>query len=340
MGKSFRILIMKLHLSLVFFFSSFALANSAFYVLGENYILFSKQGESPVLWSEIEPRSWAIDKDSCRLWVTTKANSHLFQFDKGKKTSETPFMGRIVSNFSGKKFVTVEGSNKIQFRNEKTEVLQEIENADAANLKKWVFLSNEESFALFQSVNSKTRDSLWLARLNVQGTEVQRFSVEGAHDLWGNSDAFVDENKGRIWVGYARNTPEHSYSPSVKSFSFLGIKEGSFQWGERGLFFDGCLNENGDFFMARDVPTMPYTVPVYSFFEKLSPPKITERVLDFDMNLLVDSIACESDAIYFAVHSILGGEARQIMILSKNNNKTPEPILNLPSRPQKMFLCK
>jgi hypothetical protein len=331
---------MKLYLILLISFSSLALANSAFYVLGENYILFSKQGESPIILSDIEPKSWALDRDRCRLWVTTQADTQLFQFDSGKKTAETPFLGRIVSDFRLNKFVTVEGSKKIHIRNDTGEVLKEIESSDVANLKRWVFLSNDESLALFQSESSKTGDSLWLARLNVEGTEVQRSLVEGSGGLWGNADFFVDEKNNQVWVGYARNTPEHTYSPFVKSFSLSGIKERSFHWNERGLFFDGCLNGRGDFLMVRDIPTMPYTVPVYSFFEKFSSKENPERVLEFDMNLLVDSIACESEAIYFAVHSILGGEARQIMVWSENKKKMPEPILTLPSRSQKIFFCK
>jgi hypothetical protein len=331
---------MKLNLLLVFFFSRLALANPAFYVLGENYLLYSKEGESPIIWSNIEPKSWAMDTDHCRLWVTSNENSHLFQFEKGKKISEKPFFERIVSDVNQGKFATVDDFNKIRFRDEKGEVVKEVENGNVASLKKLTFLSTEESVALFQSVDSRFRDSLWLSRLNVQGSEVHRFTVEGSRDLWGNTDTFLDEKNDRIWVGYSGDTSQHTYSPLVKSFTLSGALESSFQWNDRGLFFDGCLDEKGDFFMARDIPTMPYTVPVYSFLEKLKPKETPERVLELDLNLLVDSVACEANLVYFAVHSILGGEARQIMVWSKNKREEMKVILPLPSRAKKIFLCE
>ena len=106
------------------------------------------------------------------------------------------------------------------------------------------------------------------------------------------------------------------------------------------MFFDGCLEENGVFLMARDIPTMPFTVPVYSFIERLQKEGDAKPILDLDLNLLVDSMACKPNSLYAAVHSILGGEARQVIKWDKNDLKSSEIILNLPGRANKMWVCE
>jgi hypothetical protein len=91
--------------------------------------------------------------------------------------------------------------------------------------------------------------------------------------------------------------------------------------------------------MARDIPTMPYTVPVYSYLERLTPHNSLKPLMELNANLLVDSLFCDSEHIFMAVHSILGGQERQILKTSKDLSNPPEIIKVLPGRAQKLWVC-
>jgi len=321
------------------------LAGQPLYVVGEDYVLFSESNQSTVLERGILPRSMALDPDRCRLWITTDSDSQLKVFEKGIEVSSSEYKGRIVSEFNHQRFVTVSSTGDVQFRDSQGEVLFQFQIENSESLVKLAILSNDESWGLLQQPNrsEKSKNDLWITRISRDGKITKKLPLDPAEEFWGKVQFFVDEFRKRIWIGYARASAHHAYAPKVEKLNLEGGYEGTFQWDERGFFFDGCIDPVGDFILARDLPSSPYTVPDYSFIEKIKGQgklgELPQRVLELETSRLVDSMSCQAKSIFFATHSIFGSEPKKLLVWSGNTNQAPEDYLNLPGIAKKVFIC-
>ena len=314
-------------------------ASPAFYVIGEDYLLFSDSTGFTQLEEGLSLRTWALDSKECRLWATSQENNQLLAFVKGKKVQAIGLQGRILSDFNQGLFATASGESQIQLRNKGGKVVKKFGFDESALLKQMILLSSGETWSLI----AKKTGELSLIRLDTNGKELKRVVLNSTDEFWGNARFFIDEIRDRIWVGYSSRLPHYAYAPLVEKLSLSGEKQGFYQWDERGFFFDGCVDSSGDFILARDLPTSPYTVPDYSFLEKIqasSQKEIqTERFLELETNRLVDSLACNAKGLFLATHSIFGSEPKQVLYGSENPKEPLQEVLKLPSRALKILLC-
>ena len=132
---------MKLLTLLFVLFAKSLCAAPTFYVLGENYVLYSTFKEFTVVYG-VSAKSWALDANLCRLWITTEGQNQLISFDRGQKQGEISFSGRIVSDFSKSQFSTVLDSGEMQLRNSDGAVVSQFPIQDAKNLRTVSLLSN------------------------------------------------------------------------------------------------------------------------------------------------------------------------------------------------------
>lgn len=321
------------------------IASTALYVLGEDYLLFSKSKSFQTFEKIILAKNAAFDPHSCRLWVVSEETSQLFVFDKGSKLSSIAFDGKIISDFHDGKFFTLSDQGEAQIRNGLGEIQSKFKINESDSLIHLAFLSNGDSWGLFQRGNRTLglKNELWISKINNKGEELKTVTLEPAEEFWGKVQLFVDELRDRMWIGYARASAHHAYAPKVDRFSLSGNPEGTFQWDERGFFFDGCVNPRGDFIFARDLPSSPYTVPDYSYVEKISGQGLSvgpaERVLELETSRLVDSMACHSDSLFFATHSIFGSEPKQLLRWQAATGHAPEVYLDLPGTAKRVFVC-
>lgn len=332
---------MKILTLLFVLFAKLLCASPTFYVLGEDYLLYSTSKESTVVINGLSPKSWALDSNRCRLWITTEGSNQLLSFEKGKKQEEISFAGRIVSEVSQGQFVTALDSGEVQLRNTEGVIVSQFPIQNAQSLRSLALLSNGDSWGMFQDEAKK--NNLELRRMNSKGEEMQKLSLLPSEEFWGKVQLFVDEVHDRMWVGYARKSTHHAYAPKVDRFSLSGSDSWTYQWDERGFFFDGCVNKEGDLVVARDLPTSPYTVPDYSFVDKIGgvqkASENPERLLELETNRLVDSMACRNNSFYFATHSIFGSEPKQLLFWSGDKKEQPEVYLTLPATAKKVLLC-
>ncbi len=309
-------------------------------VVGENYVLFQNENKTPVVKTGIEPLSWVFDKSACRLWVTSDKGLKLSSYRRGYLESEREFSGTLISEIENNQFFSLSSDfKKVHLWNSEGELVSELSHPGGAYLKRIGRLSSDNFWTLNQGARSGSKQDLWLSRLDEKGQVINELTVETRSELWGASKVILNESTGTLWLGYSMTTPQHTYSPQIKKISSHWTIEDSYQWKDRGLFFDSCLDREGNVWVARDIPTMPYTVPVYSFLEKLLESSVSHSGLDLDTNLLVDSMTCHEDAIYLAVRSILGGENKQILKWSKDSGKRPETVLRLPDKAQQIWVC-
>lgn len=326
---------------LLLFFATFksAFASPSFYVVGEDYLLFSDSKGETQLETGLSLGSWALDSSQCQLWAVSKENNQLFVFERGKKNEVIPFQGKIISEFSGGLFATVSPQGSIEFRNQKGLVVHQFLFEETRYLKQMNLLFSGETWSLLQ----KETGEMWLQKSDLSGKGIKKVPLKPTDEFWGNARLFVDEAKDKMWVGYSSRSPHHAYAPVIEELSVLGEKKGFYQWDERGFFFDGCVDSHGDFILARDLPTSPYTVPDYFFLEKIGSSQNqgqkVEKLLELETNRLVDSMACHSQGLYMATHSIFGSEPKLVLFWSGNPDETIQESVKLPSRALKILLC-
>jgi len=332
---------MKSFLIISLLFANMGAASPSLYVLGDDSLLYSESKASDFITTEISPKSWALDAENCRLWVTDEHSHGLKAFEKGQSVLNSPFSGTILSDFSAGNFATLSKEGKVEFRNRQGEILSSFSVSNSESLQKLHLLSNGDSWGLFQKKGE--REALWLVRFNRLGQELKRISLSPSDEFWGHVQIFIDELRDQLWVGYSTKSPHHAYAPRIEKFSLLGERQWTHQWDERGFFFDGCLLPNGDFLMARDLPTSPYTVPAFSFIERFEGnPKSAgspDQVLELETNRLIDSMVCSENSLFFATHSIFGSEPKQLLRWSGVKTENPEVYFTLPFRALKIFEC-
>ncbi|MFM8316171.1 MAG: hypothetical protein ACKOA8_17970, partial [Deltaproteobacteria bacterium] len=244
---------MKLLTLLLVLFAKVTSASPTFYVLGEDYLLYSTSKESTVVINGLSAKSWALDSNRCRLWVTAEGPNQLMSFEKGKKQQEIPFSGRIVSEVSHGQFALLPDSGEVQLRNIEGAIISQFPIQNAQSLRSLALLSNGDSWGVFQDETKK--NNLELRRVNSKGEDIQKVALLPTEEFWGKVQLFVDELHDQMWVGYARKSTHHAYAPKVDRFSLSGTESWTYQWDERGFFFDGCVNHEGDLVVARDLPT-------------------------------------------------------------------------------------
>jgi len=282
---------------------------------------------------------WILKNAGFGLCPLPKTNFRLLK--KGEKVQAMAFQGKIISDFSQESFATVSHKGQIQIRDQKGKVTTSFPFAEPHELKQVGILSSKEVWVLVQK---KETGLLGLKKLDAKGKEIKQIDLRPTDAFWGNARFFLDEASNQMWVGYSSRSPHHAYAPLVEKFSIFGEERASYQWDERGFFFDGCVNSQGNFLLARDRPTSPYTVPDYSFLEKVTHAPTNgiqgERLLELETNRLIDSLGCSSQGLYMATHSIFGSEPKQVLHWSEDSHHAPKPLVQLPSRALKILLCE
>jgi len=324
---------------LILIASTLGYAVSPFYVVGENYVSYFNSERELSISRGIHPSSWTLDRKLCRLWVTSEEDSNLVAFENGNKWDEIKFTGKIISDVVDSQFATNNGNNLIEFRDPSGHVKSQVFFENLPDLKQIHFLPGGGSWNLFQRKTSLNRDSLWVNKTDDQGTELKKIFLEASQELWGRTIFSYEKTNQRLWIGYTRSTPQHMYSPYVVQLSSTGEKEFDYQWTDRGVLFDGCVEPTGDFSIFRDIPSPEFTVPLYSYLELLPWKGIPVTRLALSTNLLVNSMDCRPDGVYVAVHSVLGGEPHQILHWDRNPKSLAEPLVTVPPKIQEVLTC-
>ena len=325
-------------LTLISLIESPSMAASS-WVLGEGYVALNSLNQGVQLIHGLRPKSWALDSKLCRLWVEDEITRQLWKIDTDGSAEPVTTGARIISDLRDGRWLTLLGTQTIQERDASGLVLNSWKVDWANGVKRIHLLGNAQSLVLNHIESSNRKSELSVLRFDKEWNKIQTYLVESQAELWGGFDFQVDESRQNLWLGYAKTTPSHVYSPQVGHFDLNGTAKTIKSFNERGLFFGSCLSPEGTYLMARDIPSAQFTVPVYSFLEKFIAGGQSSTALNLETNLLVDALACDSEAVSIASHSILNASKTELITWDWNLSHSPQRIADLPAKANHIYHC-
>lgn len=303
------------------------------WIVGKQYVAFWN-GAALELNQEIAPASHSFDASACRLWVSD--DKKLERFDEGKikpalSRTET---GRLLAPRTTKEIFFLAG-NEIQRKNELGETTSNFTLPDPAKLQSLHFGQSKIWALYFDS----QQHHIALRHFKDGEAASEPISVATATVIWANPRLLVHPVTDDVWVGYSSSAPGHAYSPFVNQYGANGKLKHEYRWALRGLFFDFCP-EGDTVLSAHDLPTMPFTVPVTSYVEKLVPKQKPAPVYEAATNDFVDSLTSRADGLWMIQRSIFGSNG-SYLVHAKVGEAGPGTVFQkLPSPAENLYVCE
>ena len=319
--------------------SSFATAqNQRGWVVGKDYVAFWEGTSEFKVERSIVPESWGFEAARCRLWVTDKNSHQLLSLLPGELTAilKTELQGRILSDSEGGQFFTYNSAvSQIERRGTDGAVLGSFALGDPALLSR-VRSLGQVSWGLFLNPDE---NKIWLRQYDEKFQKTKELPVATAKVIWANPRFLISPESKELWVGYTASGPTAPYTPIIKKMTSEGKAVAEFTFKEKGIFFDFCF-EGEKVLVARDIPTAPYTVPVHSFLEELSPGDLKKSVYSAATNYFIDSVGCTEDSVWMAQRSIFSSDGSYLVHWKKGDSSAGTIIQKLPASADQLYLCE
>ncbi len=302
------------------------------WLVGSDYLAYTELNFPPLILQK-ETSSEGYDPATCKVWVRDAKSGKLSAFAPKQQNEISAPSGEILSDWLGDAFLTLSPDKKsIEIRNTEGKVQKMVEAPWAVHAKR-VIAGNNTRWAL-----SGDENRLWLTHLDANYQLVKETPLATSRDFWGNSKILFNSKTNKLWVGFAETKPSHAYSPTVLRVDPDGKIEAKFEWNERGLFFDVCLDSES-VLISRDMPSLPYTVPVYSTLEAIPEAGKASTYYQADANLFIDGMICETDRILMVQRSIFGSDGSYLVDWNRKSGSTGKQLFRLPSPIRKLYAC-
>ena len=178
---------------------------------------------------------------------------------------------------------------------------------------------------------------LLLIHYNSSGKLIWSHTVSSGLDLWKKPRLFFDPKKNLLWIGYTVTTSTNIYSPRVELWATHGERLNTYDYPHKGVLQDACLTAQGHFLISRDIPSAPYTAPLFSFIDSWDP-LVTVTQIDKSLeNDLIPSISCNQDQIWALHSSLFGGENTRLEL--SDPVKKSKLVLSLKDPAWKIHAC-
>lgn len=304
------------------------------WIVGENYLGVYDLGSGLKLALEVEPVSFGFDREACKVWLTDSGqNLNVYDSGLGAKVVASSTEQVISSQTDGYFFTVSQGS--VYKRDASGSVMASWPRDWTQSVVQLLFA---ERIAL-QYLPKE--DSLWLNHLDENLEVVHKTEIPSGKTVWQKPRVLSDKTAGDIWVGFSTKTATHVYSPIVELRKTSGEREKLFEWNERGLFLGFCLNGERELLVARDVPSdSGYTVPLYSYLDRVSPSKPVQRFYGADVNYLIDALTCSDTEVFLAERSIWSSEGSYLVRWDKTPEKAGVRLLKLPGKALELYDCR
>ncbi|MCB9254586.1 MAG: hypothetical protein H6617_07885 [Bdellovibrionaceae bacterium] len=289
-------------------------AYSQTWIVGEGYVAHTTENDDLEIQNVVTP-SWAIEKDSCKVWLGK--NESVDASNPDIKT--VPFSGKLLSDVENNS-VLVSSATSLQRRQlPKGEVLFETLLERPSALVRGLYHEN------FYWLLYQESRRVWLEQ-RTQDLELEKsIDLVDGRDVWKAPQ--ILSAGGFLWIGFSVTSNSHAYSPVVTRLDFTGKIQEFFTWPDKGLLF--ALASLEDRVLAsRDIPSAPFTLPVYSHLEELSPGVEPSRFYSAEINWFVDAMATDADGLWTAERSIHSGTGSRLIRQESTNH--PKKVWPLP----------
>ncbi|MFM8269385.1 MAG: hypothetical protein ACKN9V_04280, partial [Pseudomonadota bacterium] len=177
----------------------------------------------------------------------------------------------------------------------------------------------------------KENNFLEVIYFNSRGEVIWSKPVSKNTDLWSQPKLNYISKRDQLWISYTTASIHHAYSPLVELWNSKGEKIKIFPYSDRGVLLDTCKTVNDEFLVSRDIPSSPYTVPLFSFLELLTPDSKPKSIYQAGDNYLISSIQCRPDAIWALQKSVLGSQSTLLVELSPKMEEKNVIVLKEPA---------
>ncbi|MEZ4751331.1 MAG: hypothetical protein R3B54_12155 [Bdellovibrionota bacterium] len=269
-------------------------ANGKTTVVGETYLAHTTGDELQVSPAAIH--SWSFERNTCELW--TERDGRIL--DPG---GSVLFEGNFVSDVNEHSALVLHNSF-LENRELLTGSLLATTELNESGALQRAVKAEGRYFLLFQGPRR-----LWVERRTKDLELEQSIVIAEGRDLWRVPKIVSAGNS--IWVGFSVTSNSHAYSPVVARLDFGAKIQEFFSWPDKGLLF--ALAPFGKNVLAsRDIPTAPFTLPIYTHVEHLAANSPPVRHYSAETNWFVDALAAEAETLWTAERSIHSGTGSRL----------------------------
>ncbi|MCB0405760.1 MAG: hypothetical protein KDD51_13340, partial [Bdellovibrionales bacterium] len=287
----------RMRFTTLLFFLLCVTAHAQTRVVGENYI--ARVNDDALEVNLVNINSWALERNTCHVWAEQSSRWDFRDAD----TSTVPFAGRLVSDVENGSVLVTNGT-QLQRRSIPTGELVADGAVENGNELQRAVYTNGHYWLLFQK-----QRRLWLEEWTQELSYLRSVSLVDGRDLW-KAPVILSASSG-LWVGFSVTSNSHAYSPVVARVDTDGKILEFFSWQEKGLLFALAVL-GADVLISRDVPSSPFTLPVYSHIELLKPNSTPQPYFSAETNWFVDAMAVGQQGLWTAERSIHSGTGSRL----------------------------
>lgn len=286
-------------------------ATPALWIISEKKISFYSPDRGIQELEGITPKSSLVDPATCTLWV--QSENHLlqvlpsFQIKKDIVSSEALLGSETIEGL----FISFTDKHW-SFRNLEGNIVETFPSLASHPTQ----LQGTRKAGFWSLDFQEDENRLDLISFNAQGKHRSSWVISDQPELWSEPRLNWVQNTDQLWISYTASSMAHAYSPIVELWNTKGEKLKTLAYSDRGILLDTCTTVNHEFLLARDIPSSPYTVPLFSFLELLTSSEKPKSLYQGHDNNLISSIQCRSNAIWTLQKSVLGGQSTLLVELS------------------------
>lgn len=286
-------------------------STQAVWIMSEKAISFYSPDKGIQVLEGISAKKSLVDPETCNLWV--QSQNRLLQISPNleiQKEISTPDSLLGAEVLDGIFFSTSHESWTLRDKaGESVRIFPSLISSPETlqgNLK--------SGFWSLQFLREK--NVLEIIHFDSEGQMLWKRPVSTKVELWSDPKLNLLTKQDQLWISYTASSNSHAYSPVVELWTPRGDKLKTFSYSDRGLLLDACTTDDEAFLISRDIPSSPYTIPLFSFLELLTPDTKPKTLYQASDNYLINSLQCRSNVIWALQKSVLGGQNTLLVELS------------------------
>ncbi len=306
------------------------------WIVGQNFLGVTDGISPPKIIEQIPTVSSALDPGTCALWTTD--GQSLKRWDKSLQPTSFGASEKLVSDFHGGTFLSLALDGMLEEKDAQGVTKKKTKGSWAFDSRQ-AYYNGADGWSL--NVDEKEHNAR-LVHFGKSLEEDRSTALATKTVLFPNYNLLVDETAKRLWVSFSLPSLDYPYVPVVKEFDLAGILKNSYAFAERGRVFDMCLDKkDGSTLVSRDIPSENgFTVPVYSYLEKLVSGIKPETNYEAQVNDFIDSMICEPDELWMVQHSIWGDSGVYLVHWDRKNSGPGERKFLLPGLVSRIVKCE
>jgi len=314
-----------------FAFSSFLKADSAWVVGPEELLFINSQNQTSSV-TQHSVQSSLVDPRTCHLWIQT--GQEFLELTPSLKVMKRIESSDRILGYKLKGDLWISLNNGIWDVRTFDGQIQSRLPAPIENPVDLELIDSKDFWTL--SFNEQDK-RLELVSFNSQGNILSSHLISSKAELWHRPYLLRNPHSEELWVGYTMGTATHAYSPKIERWSLRGKKLNEHLFPHRGLLLGIATSPNNSILLARDIPSSPFTVPLFTFIDEINPFFQFATLFSLEDNYIIRSLDSEDRWIWSYETSILGSTEKRIV--KRDFYSGQEKVFTVKDAPWKIHAC-